>query len=127
MINCRYVLFYFIFLFLTASSNQHLLGIFIIVSLVLFIITISLRRLFIKFPQEKIIVLRGVLDEVDDILMELPGDEGFRVLVLLPHKRLAYGHPYPIPSFFSLKIARVNGIDDTIIITLELESPILLQ
>ena len=35
-------------------------------------------------------------------------------------------HP-PITSFFSLKITRVDGIDYTIIMILEIEAPIILQ
>ena len=35
-------------------------------------------------------------------------------------------HP-PITLFFSLKIDRLDGIDDTIVLILELESPITLQ
>ena len=60
--------------------------------------------------------MRGVLDEVYDILSELPGEEGARILALLPHRRLEDGHLSPIPYFFSLKIARIYGIDYTIII-----------
>ena len=71
--------------------------------------------------------MRGVLDEVDEILSELPAEKGVRILVVLPHGRFADGHPYPIPSFFSLKIARVDATDYTIIIILEMDPPILLQ
>ena len=71
--------------------------------------------------------MRGVLDEVDDILRELPGYEGVRITVLLPHGRLKHGHPSPINHFFTLKISRVDGIYYTIIIIIELEAPILIQ
>ena len=73
-----------------------------------------------QYPQYQIIILRGVLDEVDDIIIELPGDEGVRILVLLPHRRLADGHPPLILSFFPIKISRFDGIDNNIIITLEI-------
>ena len=61
-------------------------------------------------------MLRGVLDGADEILSEIPWDEGVRIIVLLPHGRPEDGHPSPITSFFSLKIARIYGIDYTIII-----------
>ena len=71
--------------------------------------------------------MRGVLDEVDEILSELPGGDGFSIIVIIPHGRISDGHPSPIPYFFSLKISMVDGIDYTIIIILELDPPILLQ
>ena len=55
-------------------SNQHRLGIFIILSLGISIIIILVRIYFINYPQEQIIILRGVIDEVDEILSELPRD-----------------------------------------------------
>ena len=70
--------------------------------------------------------MRGVLDEVDEILSELTGDEGVRVIVLLPHWRLAYVHPPPIIFFFPINIYRVDGMYDNIVIILELELHILL-
>ena len=88
---------------------------------------IFIGRCFINYPQDQIIILRGVLDEVDDILSTLPGDEDIRILVLPSHGKLAYFRPHPIPYYFTLHISRFNGIDDTMIIILELESPILLQ
>ena len=80
-----------------------------------------------KLLSGKIFILRGVLDEVDDILRELPGYEGVRIIVLLPHGRLKYGHPSPIHHFFTLNISRVDGIYYTIIIIIELEAPILIK
>ena len=68
----------------------------------------------------KIIILRGVLDEVYQILSEI-------IVILLPHGRLADGHTPPITSFFSLNITGVYVIDDTISIILEMEDLILLQ
>ena len=93
----------------------------------LFIIIILIRIWFINYTQDQIIILRGAIDEVDEILSELPGDEGVRIIVLLPHERLAYGHPSPVNSLFTLKIPRFYGIYDTIIITIEMEATILLQ
>ena len=84
-LHFRHVLFYFILMFPMAISNQRCLGIFIIVSFVIFIIMIFIRKWFINYPQYQIIILMGVLDEVDDIISELPGDEGF-----LLHGRLAW-------------------------------------
>ena len=81
--------FYFILMFLMASSNPHCLGIFIIFSFLFFVIVIFIRRRFINYPQDLIIILMGVLDEVDEIISELPGDEAFSILVFLPHGRLA--------------------------------------
>ena len=71
--------------------------------------------------------MRVVFDEVDEILSELPGCEGVRIIVILPNGRLSDGHPPPVTLFFSLKIDRLDGIDDTIVLILELESPITLQ
>ena len=106
----RYLLFYFIFLFLVDSYNQHRLSIFIVSSLGLFVIFIFIRIWFINYPQDQIIMLRGVIDEVYEILSELPGSNGFRILVLLPHGRLEDGHPYPIPCLFLFNINRVGVI-----------------
>ena len=61
-----------------------------------------------------------VFDDVDEILSELPGGEGVRILVLLQHGRLVDGRTSPIYSFFPLRIARVDGIDYTIIIILDM-------
>ena len=127
MFHSRYILLYFVFLFLMYRSNPHHLGIFVIVSLGLFIIIIFISIFFIHYTHDHIIVLRGVIYEVDDILSELPGDEGVGIFVLIPHGRLAYGHPSPIPYSFPINISTVDGIDDTINIILELEDPILLQ
>ena len=55
-------------------------------------------------------MLRGVLDELDEILSEFPGDEGVSIIVLLPHGRLAYENPSPIPYLFLLNIVRVDVI-----------------
>ena len=109
------------------DSNQHCLGIFIIFTLGVFIVIIFIMRFFINYPQEKNIILRGVIDDLDEILSELPGDEGVRIIILLPHGRLAGFHPYPITYFFSLNITWDNGIYYTIIIILEMYSPLLLQ
>ena len=127
MSHCRCVLFYFILLFFIARYNQNFVSIFIIVSFGIFIIIIFFRRWFINYYQDQTIILRGVLDEVDEIISELPGDEGVRILVLLPHGRLADGHPSPITYFLPLNIARVDGIYDTIIIIILPEAPILIQ
>ena len=54
-------------------SNHHRLGIFVVVSLGIFIIIIFIRIWFISYHQDQIIILRGVLDEADNILGELPG------------------------------------------------------
>ena len=110
MFHCRLVLFSFSLLFLVDSSNQHYLGIFVVVSLDIFIIIIFVRMWFINYPKDQIIILRGVFYEVDEILGEFPGDEGVRILVLLPHGRLADGNPSPITYLFQLNIARVDGI-----------------
>ena len=108
--------------------NQNCLWIFAIVSFRVLIVIIFISIGFIKkLSQDQIVILRGVLDEVDYILSELPGGEGVRILVLLPHGRLVDGHTYPIASFFALNISRVYGIYYTIIIILEMEAPILLQ
>ena len=112
------ILFYF--LFLISRYNLHCLDIFIIFSFGIFIIIILIRIWFINYYQEQIVILRGVLDEVDDILVEVSGDKGYRIIVLLPHWRLADGHTPPINSFLPLKIYRVDGIYYTIIIILEL-------
>ena len=110
MFHCRLVLFSFSLLFLVDSSNQHYLGIFVVVSLDIFIIIIFVRMWFINYPKDQIIILRGVFYEVDEILGEFPGDEGVRILVLLPHGRLADGNPSPITYLFQLNISRVDGI-----------------
>ena len=110
-----------------ASYNQNYLGILIIVSLGILIIIILIRRGFIKYYQYQITILRGVMNEVDEILSELPGEEGVRITFIFPHGRLVDGHPSPITSFLSPNIARLYGIYYTIITTLELEAPILLQ
>ena len=118
---------FFILLFLIDGSNQHRLGTFVILSLGIFIVIILIRIWFINYPPYQIIILRGVLDEVDEILSELPGDKGVSINVLLPHGMLADDHSPPITYFFPLNIARVDGIGDNIIIILELDDPILLQ
>ena len=46
-------------------------------------------------------ILSDVIDEVDEVLIELPGNKGVVVLVLLPYGRIAYGHQSPINSFFN--------------------------
>ena len=121
------ILFYFILMFLISSYNQNCLGILIMIYLGLLIIIIFIRRWFINYTQDQIIILRGVLDELDEIFSELPGDEGVRILLLHTHGRHADGHPPPFPSFFPLKIAKVYGIDYNIIIILELEAPIIIK
>ena len=110
-----------------SGSNQNCAGIFIIVSLRIFTIIIFIRIWLINYYQEQIVILRGVLDDIYKILSEILGNDDVRILVLLPHGRLADGHPPPITYFFSLNIARVDGIDYTIIIILEMDPPILLQ
>ena len=110
MSHCRCVLFYFILLFFIARYNQNFVSIFIIVSFGIFIIIIFFSRWFINYYQDQTIILRGVLDEVDEIISELPGDEGVRILVLLPHGRLADDNPSPITYLFQLNISRVDGI-----------------
>ena len=119
----RHLLFYFILILLMSSYNQHCLGIFIVVSFRIFIIIILLRRWFINYFQGQIFILRGVLDEVDEIISELPGGEGFSIIVIIPHGRISDGHPSPIPYFFSLKISMFDGIDYTIIIILAYSHP----
>ena len=71
--------------------------------------------------------MRGVFDELDETLSELPGENGVRILVLPQHGRLADGYTHPITSFTPLNIARVNGIDYDIIIILDMEANILLK
>ena len=83
-----------------ASSNKHCLGILIIVSFGIFIIIIFIRVWLIDYSQDQNIILRGVIDEVDDALSKLPRDEGVRIILLIPHGRLAYGPPSPISYFF---------------------------
>ena len=125
--RCIYVTFYFILLFLMDSYNQNWVFILVFFPFGIFFSIIFIRRRFIKYSQDQIVIFRGVLDEVYDILSEVQGDELVRILVLLPHVRLVDGHTSPIPSFFSLKITRVDGIDYTIIMILEIEAPIILQ
>ena len=103
-----------------ASSDRHCLGIFVLVSLGIFVVIIFIRIWFVNSPQDQIIILRGVFDEVDEILSELLGGEGVGVVVILPCGRLIDGHPSPITYFFSLKIVGVDGIYDTTITILEL-------
>ena len=74
----------------------------------IFNIIILISICFINYYQEQILIFRGVIDEVDKIISELPGDEGVSIIVLTPHGKLVYGHSPPIPSFFPLKISRVN-------------------
>ena len=106
-----------------ASYNHHCLGILNIVYFGIFIIVILISIWLINYDQEQIFILRGVLDEVDDILSELPGGEGFSIIVIIPHGRISDGHPYSITLFFPLNISRVDGIDYTKTIILELETP----
>ena len=98
--------------------NQFCLGILITVSFGIFFIIILIRRWFINYSQDQIVILRGVLEKVDSTLSELPGEESVRILFLLKYGRLADGCPTPILYFFSLKISRVGGIYYTIIIIL---------
>ena len=114
-------------MFLIYSYNQNYLGIFIIISLGRLIIIIFIRIWFINYTQDQIIILRGVLDELDEIFSGLPGDQGVRIVLLPTHGKHVDGHPPPITSFFPLKIARVYGIDDNISILLELEAPIIIK
>ena len=55
-------------------------------------------------------MLRGVIDGADEILSEIPWDEGVRILVLLPHGRLSSGHKSPIPYLSSLKTVKFNDV-----------------
>ena len=71
--------------------------------------------------------MRGVLDEVDEILSELSGDKDVRIIVILQHGRLEYGHPPPINYFFPLNISSLDVIYDTITKIIELEAPIIIQ
>ena len=84
-----------------ASSNQNRLGTFIIVSLRIFIIIIFIGRWFINSTQDQIMMLRGFIDDVDEILSGFPGNKGVRILVLLPNGRLEDGNTYPTPYFFT--------------------------
>ena len=77
---------------------------------------------FINYPQDQIIILSG-----DEILSELPGDEGLRIIVLLQHERFSDGHPSPIHYYFPLNTAMFDGIYDKIIIIIDLDPLILLQ
>ena len=110
MFHFKYVLFNFIFMFLMERSNQHHLGIFVVVYLGIFIIIIIIRIWFINYLLDPIIIFRGILDKLDDTLSEIPGDDNVRIFVLIPHGKLEYGHPYPIPYLFTLKIDRVDGL-----------------
>ena len=76
----------------------------------IFIIIIFIRIWVINYSKDQIIMLRGVLDEVYNILSELWGYEGVSILLPITHGRLAYGHPYPSPCLFILNISRVDGI-----------------
>ena len=107
-------------------SNQHPLGVLIIVSLGIFIIIIFIRVWFIKYNQDKIIIFRGVLDEVYNILSELPGEEGASIIVILTWESCRWTST-PHSLFFPLDNYSVNGINGTIIIIIELEDHILLQ
>ena len=109
-----------------AGSNQRRSGVFISNSLRIFVIITLIRRWIINFPQYQIIILRGVLGEVYEVLRERPGGEGVVVLVLLPHGRHADDHKSNIPYFLPLDISRIDGIYYKVIIILELESPILM-
>ena len=110
MSHCIYVLYCFVFLFFMDSSNHHCFLIFIVKYLEIFIIIIFIRIWVINYSKDQIIMLRGVLDEVYDILSELWGYEGVSILLPITHGRLAYGHPYPSPCLFILNISRVDGI-----------------
>ena len=75
------------------SSNQHHLGLFIIALLRLFNVIIFISLSISNDNQDQIIILRGVLDDIDDILSEILGHEGVVVLVVIPHVRLLDVHP----------------------------------
>ena len=87
--------YFIIYYFVITNCNQHCSGIFVIFTLGIFIVTVLIRRWFINYPQDQIIILRVVFDEVDEILSELPGCEGVRIIVILPNGRLSDGHPPP--------------------------------
>ena len=108
-------------------NNQSCLGIFVIVSFRIFIILVLIRIWSNNYSQDKIVIFRGVLDEIDEILSILTWYKGVRVIVLLLDERLAVGLPSTITSFFPLNISRFNGIYYTIIIILEMDSSILIQ
>ena len=82
-----------------AIYNHYCLVIFIIFSFGIFAFIILIRQFFINYSQDQIDILRGVLDAIYDIPSKLPGDEGVRIIFLLPHGRLADGHPPHIPYF----------------------------
>ena len=111
---------------MTISNHIHL-GVFIVASLRLFSSIIFIRRFIINYPQNQIIILRGVIDELDEVIRELLGDEGVLFILLLPHGRVSDSHTSYINSFPPFNIVRVYGVYDTIIIILEMEAPILLQ
>ena len=77
-------------MFLMYSCNQHCLVIFVSVSFGILIVIIFIRRWFINYYQDQIFILRGVLDEIDEILNEIPRDGGVSILVFLLHGRLVY-------------------------------------
>ena len=87
-----------------AGYNQLCLGIFIIVSFGIIIIIIFIIRWFINYSQDQIVILRGVLDEVYEIISEISGDEGVVIIIILPNWRLADGHASPISYFFHLRL-----------------------
>ena len=82
---------------------------FIVVFFGIFVIIIFIRKWFINYYQDQIVILRVVFDEVDDILSELPWYKGVNIFVPIPYGRLVDGHPYPVTSFFSLNIFRFDG------------------
>ena len=65
---------------------------------------IFIRIWFINYSQDQIVIPRSAIDEVDEILIEIPGNEGVRIIALLPHGRLKYGHPSPITYFLNSKL-----------------------
>ena len=97
-------------MFLMDGSNQHRLLLLIVVSLGPFVIIIFIKIWFINYPQDQIIILKGAIDEVGEILGEIPGDEDVIIVVLLPYGRLSDGYKYPTPYLFTLIISRSDGI-----------------
>ena len=94
MCHCRYILFYFICMFLMAIFNYHRLGILFIISLYIFIIIIFIRVWFVNYPQEQIIILMVALDELDVILSEPSGGKCVRGIIILPRLNILDVHPF---------------------------------
>ena len=71
-----------------ARYNQHCLGILLISPFGVFIIIVFISIWFINYYQDQIVILWGLIDEVDEIISELTEDEGVSIIVLPPHWRL---------------------------------------